>query len=161
MHEVLILGAGKIGSAIAMLLARSGDFDILVGDYNAQSLEHLRRVVDVPTQLVDVTNPQILREAMKGRRSVVSACSFSVNPGIAQAALEAGISYFDLTEDVATSRDIRRISQDAVEGQIFMPQCGLAPGFVSIAAHHVAEQFGQIDEVRLRVARCRSSPPTR
>jgi saccharopine dehydrogenase-like NADP-dependent oxidoreductase len=32
-----------------------------------------------------------------------------------------------------------------------MPQCGLAPGFVSIAANHLIQQFDKLDEVRLRV----------
>jgi saccharopine dehydrogenase-like NADP-dependent oxidoreductase len=32
-----------------------------------------------------------------------------------------------------------------------MPQCGLAPGFVGIAAHHLAKQFDKLDEIKLRV----------
>jgi saccharopine dehydrogenase-like NADP-dependent oxidoreductase len=32
-----------------------------------------------------------------------------------------------------------------------MPQCGLAPGFVSIAAYHLAQQFERLEDVELRV----------
>src|SRR5581483_848575 len=67
------------------------------------------------------------------------------------AALHHGLSYFDLTEDVQTTKEIRALAERAVEGQIFMPQCGLAPGFVSICGHALAEQFEKLDEVRLRV----------
>ena len=88
---------------------------------------------------------------MRDRQSVLSALNFSFNPKVAQAALNTGLSYFDLTEDVATTRAVKEISNHARPGQIFMPQCGLAPGFVSIAAHHLAKQFDKLDSVRLRV----------
>jgi saccharopine dehydrogenase-like NADP-dependent oxidoreductase len=88
---------------------------------------------------------------MAGRRAVVSACSFDVNAGIAAAALASGSSYFDLTEDVSTSKSVREIASRAAPGQIFMPQCGLAPGFVSIAAYDLTRGFERLDEVHLRV----------
>jgi saccharopine dehydrogenase-like NADP-dependent oxidoreductase len=77
--------------------------------------------------------------------------SFAFNPGIAKVALENGCSYFDLTEDVQTTRATRALSGSASPGQIFMPQCGLAPGFVSISAFDLARQFESLLEVRLRV----------
>lgn len=32
-----------------------------------------------------------------------------------------------------------------------MPQCGLAPGFISIAAHDLAQRFDSLDTLRMRV----------
>lgn len=151
MHSVLLLGAGKIGTAIAAFLSASGDYDVLVGDQDEAALQRIFSSAKVRTVRLDVTDPTALGQALAGRQSVVSACSFSVNPGIAAAALKHGASYFDLTEDVATTRAIKRIAADARQGQIFMPQCGLAPGFVSIAANHLAQNFQRLDEVRMRV----------
>jgi saccharopine dehydrogenase-like NADP-dependent oxidoreductase len=88
---------------------------------------------------------------MQGCDCVISALSYRFNPGIAQAALEAGLSYFDLTEDVETTRCVKAISAAAAAGQIFMPQCGLAPGFISIVAHHLTQSFDTLDTVRMRV----------
>src|SRR5689334_19026808 len=65
--------------------------------------------------------------------------------------LAVGASYFDLTEDVATTAAVREVAAEARAGQIFMPQCGLAPGFVGIAANHLAKQFDSLDSVFLRV----------
>jgi len=150
-YPVLLLGAGKIGWAIARLLAGTGDYDVLVGDLDEAALARLEATADVRTLRLNVTDPVALAHAMTGRRAVLSACSFDVNPGIAAAALADGLSYFDLTEDVATTRVIRQLAERAVPGQIFMPQCGLAPGFVSIAAQHLTLGFDKLDEVRLRV----------
>ena len=82
---------------------------------------------------------------------MVSALSFRFNPSVAQAALETGTNYFDLTEDVATTRAVRDIAKRSQDNQIFMPQCGLAPGFISIAAHHLTKSFDRLDRVHMRV----------
>ena len=151
MHKVLLLGAGKIGSAVAHFLSQTGDFDLLVGDVSEESLRRLDGTPRLATTKVDSASEPDLRRAMQGRASVLSALNYSFNPGIARAALAAGLSYFDLTEDVETTRAVKEVAKDARPGQIFMPQCGLAPGFVSIAANHLARQFERLDEVRLRV----------
>ena len=150
-HNVLLLGAGKIGTCIARLLADTGDYDVLVGDADPAALHRLDGIPGIRTAVLNVSSPESLSTAMKGRQSVVSALSFAANPAIAQAALTAGLSYFDLTEDVATTHTIRDISTRARPSQIFMPQCGLAPGFVSICAHHLTREFESLREVRLRV----------
>jgi saccharopine dehydrogenase-like NADP-dependent oxidoreductase len=151
MHQVLLLGAGKIGSAIAKFLTASGDFDVVVGDVNAEALRRVAQSAGVRTIQIDSAKPTELRQAMKDRQSVVSALNFSFNVAVAEAALQSGISYFDLTEDVATTKAISAISRRAKAGQVFMPQCGLAPGFVSIAAHSLTRDFDKLDAVRLRV----------
>lgn len=151
MHRILLLGAGKIGRAIARLLAHSGDYEVLVGDVDARALARVEGLPGVRARRMDVTSPGELADAASGCRAVISACSFAVNPGIARAAQAAGASYFDLTEDVATTREVRRISADARPGQIFMPQCGLAPGFINIAGYHLTRGFEKLDTVRLRV----------
>lgn len=151
MHRILLLGAGKIGRAIAKLLSDSGDYAVTVGDVSAAALQRLADIPRVVTQVVDVADPAALATAATGQNTVISACSYGVNPGIARAALAAGASYFDLTEDVATTRTVRELATRARPGQIFMPQCGLAPGFINIAGHHLTVGFDRLDHVKLRV----------
>ena len=151
MHHVLLLGAGKIGSAIAKFLADTGDYHVRVADSDQDSLGRLPQSANVEPKRMDVTDRDALLAAMKDRQSALSAVSFDANPTIAAACLDAGISYFDLTEDVATTRAVRDVAERANPGQIFAPQCGLAPGFVSIAAHDLAQRFDSLDTLRLRV----------
>ncbi|HQY87888.1 MAG TPA: saccharopine dehydrogenase NADP-binding domain-containing protein [Tepidisphaeraceae bacterium] len=151
MYPVVLVGAGKIGSATAKFLADSGDYDVLVIDQDAASLARVASSAKVKTAVVDVMNESQLKPALQGKKSVLSAVGYGQNPSIAKAALELGLSYFDLTEDVETTRITRALGEKAKAGQIFMPQCGLAPGFVSIAAHELALGFEKLHEVRLRV----------
>ncbi len=152
MRRVLLLGAGKIGRAIARLLVDSGDYAVVVGDVSREALDRiLVRVPGVEVRQVDVGSPSDLRGALDGCHAVVSALSYFLNPAVAEAALAAGVSYFDLTEDVATTRRVRHVASQAADGQIFMPQCGLAPGFISIVAQHLTTQFDSLDAVHMRV----------
>src|SRR6185437_16234472 len=151
MNRVLLLGAGKIGGAIARFLTSTGDYDVLVSDSDSAALKRLADVSPVSTVTMSAGDPEALRAAMKGRDAVLSALSFALNPAVAKIALDSGLSYFDLTEDRETTTAVRACAERAKSGQIFMPQCGLAPGFVSIAAYHLARQFDRPEEVRMRV----------
>src|ERR1051326_4531224 len=152
MHRVLLLGAGKIGRMIARLLVDSGDYKVTVGDVSTDAIDLMAaRVPGVDVQRVDVGSPADLQKALSRADSVVSALSYFLNPAVAEAALAGGVSYFDLTEDVETTRRVKEIAAKAADGQIFMPQCGLAPGFISIVAQHLTKQFERLDAVRMRV----------
>lgn len=149
--RVLLLGAGKIGRMIARYLAQTGDYQVRVGDLDRLALDRLAQGLNVETQVVDASDYQALTTAMADRDLVISALSFAFDPLIAEAALGVGASYFDLTEDVETTRKVRVTASKARPGQIFMPQCGLAPGFVSIVAHHLTKSLDRVDSVRMRV----------
>ena len=137
---------------IARFLMDSGDYDVLVGDVSESALERIAKLTGAEDarDRCDRIRPT-LAAAMKGVDTVLSALSFHHNPAVARAALEAGASYFDLTEDVATSDAVAAIAEKAADGQIFMPQCGLAPGFISIVANDLINWFERIETVKMRV----------
>lgn len=151
MYRVLLLGAGKIGRMITRLLSDTGDYCLVVADTNESVLDRLKDWDRVETRTINAEDASELSDAMQGCDAVISALSFYYNPLVAQTALKAGISYFDLTEDVETTRKVRECADAAKEGQVFMPQCGLAPGFISIVAHHLCSHFDKLDAVRMRV----------
>ncbi|OUS23793.1 saccharopine dehydrogenase [Gammaproteobacteria bacterium 45_16_T64] len=151
LSRVLVVGAGKIGAAIVRLLAECGSYQVTVADRDLSLLEALRASAGVSILQFEVSDSGRLSSALENQDAVVSACSYDVNPCIAQSALEHGCSYFDLTEDVGTTEKIQRIASKAVEGQVFMPQCGLAPGFIGILAYNLAAQFEEVVSVNMRV----------
>jgi len=151
MRSVSIVGAGRIGTLITRLLQSTGDYRILLIDQDSRALGELENLPGVSTLQLMVDEQETLRGPIGQGDVVVSACGYQSNPAIARAAAEAGISYFDLTEDIATSREIQAIAEDAAKGQVFVPQCGLAPGFIAILGNHMAERFETLDTLKLRV----------
>ncbi|SDQ90724.1 saccharopine dehydrogenase C-terminal domain-containing protein [Pseudovibrio sp. Tun.PSC04-5.I4] len=147
-HHVAVVGAGKIGGMIAALLQGSGDYQIKVLDQSVDALSTLD-VPHVTTEALDVSDLGKLTAALKGCDAVISAAPFFLTPVIAQAARDADCHYLDLTEDVASTAEVERIAKGA--SKAFAPQCGLAPGFVSIAGHDLAQQFDRLEDLHLRV----------
>lgn len=151
MHRVLLVGGGKIGRTIARFLSSTRDYTIRVVDADARALDALPSHPRIESVLADGTDRKALLSLMRDRDTVVSGLGYRENPLVAETALEAGASYFDLTEDIATTEVVRALAKNAKPGQIFVPQCGLAPGFVGIAGHSLAKRLESIDMLSLRV----------
>ncbi len=146
--KIALLGAGHIGQTIARLLHATGDFQVTVLDKNPQYLGVLA-AEGIATAVVDSDSKVALMTAVRGKDAVVNALPYHLAINAAQAALECGCHYFDLTEDVAATKAIKAMAQGAKTA--FMPQCGLAPGFIGIVAHHLAKQFDSVRDVQMRV----------
>ena len=154
MHRVLILGAGKIGALISGLLAESASYAVHLGDVNADAAKAVvaaHGLGNLHAHSLDATNQTALARHLKNHPvdAVISSLPYYCNIAVAEAARAAGIHYFDLTEDVEVTRAVRRIAQDAP--QAFVPQCGLAPGFISIAANELIGHFDELRTIKLRV----------
>ncbi len=149
MKNVLLLGSGKIGAIIAELLTSSGDYHLTVADMNEANLVRLGEHKNLSTLRLDVTDKAALDAALEAKFAALSACPFDITKYVAQAAAAAGVHYFDLTEDVACTNLVKDLAKDA-KGAL-MPQCGLAPGFITIAAYDLAKQFDELHNVHMRV----------
>jgi saccharopine dehydrogenase-like NADP-dependent oxidoreductase len=154
LSRVALLGAGHIGQTIARLLGDSGDYQVTVFDKNPAALARIAGR-NVSTRVTDTENGAALLAALHaapggGRHdTVVNALPYHLAVATASVAREAGCHYFDLTEDVAATREIKRLAAGAATA--FMPQCGLAPGFIGIVAHHLAQGFDTLHDVKMRV----------
>lgn len=153
MHHILVIGAGKIGSLIAFLLANSNDYTVYLADIHPTNpFEH--RLSDIPTvQYVqlDAKDTNAISAFIKKHKieAAISSLPFYCNVPIAKVAAENHIHYFDLTEDVQTTEAVLEISKKS--NHAFVPQCGLAPGFISIVANHLMKNFPKLDTVKMRV----------
>jgi saccharopine dehydrogenase-like NADP-dependent oxidoreductase len=154
MHCVLILGAGKIGALISGLLAESGSYRVQLGDVDGAAADAVVRAHgtgNLTAFPLDASDTGALAGHLGAHPvdAVISSLPFHCNAGVADAARKAHSHYFDLTEDVEVTRAVRAIASGA--SQAFVPQCGLAPGFISIAAAELITHFDTLRAVKLRV----------
>ena len=154
MHRVLILGAGKIGALISGLLAESGSYRVQLADVDGAAAEAVVRAHGtghLSGYTLDAGNVAALARHLAEHpvEAVISSLPFYCNVAVAEAARRAHTHYFDLTEDVEVTRAVRTIAVGAAEA--FVPQCGLAPGFISIAAAALITHFDELRAVKLRV----------
>jgi len=146
--RVVLMGAGHIGQTIAAWLSQSGDYQVKVVDCSVVALKALAHL-PLETALIDTSDVAELRASMTGFDAVVNALPYHLALTVATQAKAAGCHYFDLTEDVEATRGIMALAEGAKTA--FMPQCGLAPGFIGIVAHHLTKKFTDLHEVKMRV----------
>jgi saccharopine dehydrogenase-like NADP-dependent oxidoreductase len=120
-----------------------------MADRSAEALARLETASRVETVVLDVADKAALESLVKGKFAVLSAAPFQVTTRIADAAKASGAHYLDLTEDVASTRHVKALAEGAKTA--FIPQCGLAPGFITIVAYDIARHFDELHDVRMRV----------
>lgn len=154
MYNIMIAGAGKIGALIACILADSGDYQITLVDkrLDGADVSRLReRFPKINYQVVDVEDPAAMGEIIQSKNieAIVSSLPYFCNNAVADLAKKYNLHYFDLTEDVSVTNYVAKLAKGA--STAFVPQCGLAPGFINIAAHSLMQHFEELDSVSLRV----------
>jgi len=140
MSKICLFGHGLIGQTIQTYL-QDLDYEVSVFD---------KKFAKVNRNYPDLDSFDTLVELITGHDAVIAATPYNVNLFIANAALSAGVSYFDLTEDIEVANNITKLNGKK-KNVIFVPQCGLAPGAIGIIANNLMGIFDEIDEVKMRV----------
>ena len=142
-NKIAVLGLGKVGALTARLLQSSG-FEVTGIDTRAPS-----HATPHPVVQADLADVDKLTERLRPHEAVLSCLPYALNRAVATVAHALGLHYFDLTEDVPTTKAIREMSDTAAA--VMAPQCGLAPGFVGIVGASLAAEFESVRSIKMRV----------
>jgi len=135
----LVVGAGRMGQAIAHDLRRSGGEVRMVDARPAKGVE-----------VADVSKPS--PELFRGAGVAISAVPFQLNYALAKAAVAAGVHFLDLGgNDAVVRRELTLDRAARKKGVCVVPDCGLAPGMASFLVAYGMANFKKADRVRIRV----------
>jgi saccharopine dehydrogenase-like NADP-dependent oxidoreductase len=148
-ERVTVIGLGKVGELVATLL-HLGGFDVVGTDTRAQA------GLAFPTTTTDVRNSKDLAALLDKADAVVSCLPYHLNLAVAEAAAATETHYFDLTEDVDTTKRVRDLA--AGSAVAFAPQCGLAPGLIGIVGASLTAGFEELRSIELRVGALPHNP---
>ena len=98
---------------------------------------------------INLGEPEAVAAALGEVDAVLSCLPYNLNIPLADAAHAAKVHYFDLTEDVPTTKHILHLSETAEA--LMAPQCGLAPGFVGIVGASLIEALDECRSCKMRV----------
>ena len=128
MKKIIVLGAGMVGSAIAIDLSK--DFDVTSLDMNLESLDRLSRKHNIKTRQFDVTQSEELKETVKDFDLVVCAVPGFLGYKTLEAVIEAGKNTVDISfmpEDTLQLDALARMHNVTV-----ICDCGVAPGMPNV-----------------------------
>lgn len=148
--QVAVVGLGKVGELVAVLLAESG-FTVVGLDAAP------RDGLTFAARPLDVTDAVALAAALADVDAVVSCLPYHLNITVAEAAATSGTHYVDLTEDVPTTNRVIELAETSTD-TVFAPQCGLAPGLIGIVGASIAAGFDSVRSIELKVGALPQNP---
>lgn len=155
--KILVLGAGRMGHGAAFdLIHNSPDVrEVTVADFDLAKAQAVAAAVGtdrIIARSADASDYAAMVELFRGHDSVISCVNYWYNESLSKAGIETGSNLCDLGGNNYVVDSQLALDEEAKAAGInIIPDCGLAPGMVSILAMHGAAKFDRIDEIHIRV----------
>ncbi len=162
--KILVLGAGRMGHGAAYdLVHNSPDVEsVTVADFELAKAEHVVASVGttrIKARQIDAANYADVVELMRGHDSVISCVNYWYNESLSKAAIETRANFCDLGgNNYVVDAQLSLDAEAKAAGINIIPDCGLAPGMVSILAMHGANRFDEVKEIHIRVGGLPQNP---
>ena len=161
--DILVLGAGMMGRAIAFDLCKYSDFkEISVYDKDNQTLHSAKKFLkkqNINFLKIDLENLSIIKKYFKNFDVVISAVPYKYNYILAKIAIDTKTHFIDLGGNNDIVKKELSLSKKAKnKGVTVIPDCGLAPGLTSVITKDIVEQMNFVNYVKLRVGGLPQNP---
>lgn len=155
--KILVLGAGRMGHGAAYdLIHNSPNVEaVTVADFDLKKAEAVAEQIGtsrIAAHHVDASNESDIARLMQGHDSAISCVNYWYNESLSRAAIATGTNFCDLGgNNYVVDAQLAMDDEARAAGINIIPDCGLAPGMVSILAMHGAAKFDRVDEIHIRV----------
>ena len=155
--KIIVLGAGRMGLGAAYDLAHNSPdvTAITIADADAEKVRQVVRQVDshiLGGVTLDVSDYAATVQLLRGHDAAISCVNYWHNEQLARACIEAGVNFCDLGgNNAVVDAELALDAEARAAGVNIIPDCGLAPGMVSVLAAHGAARFTHLNEIHIRV----------
>jgi len=142
MKNIIVLGAGMVGSAIAIDLSKK--HNVSLTDFNQDPLiKAYQKCNNLKTFLLDVTKKSILQKTIKGFDLVVCAVPGFLGFETLKSIIEAEMNVVDISFFSENSLELDALAKD--KNITAIVDCGVAPGMDNIILGHYNEKMKLTD----------------
>jgi len=142
MSTIIVLGAGMVGSAIAIDLAKN--HQVTVTDFNENALNKAKQKCNkLQTQQLDVTNIETLQRTIKQFDLVVCAVPGFLGFKTLKAIIEAEMNVVDISFFSENSLELNALAKE--KNVTAIVDCGVAPGMDNIILGYYNEKLKLTD----------------
>lgn len=155
--KILVLGAGRMGHGAAFDLIHNspGVDSVTIADFDLKKAEAVAEQVGtdlITAHHVDAGNQSDVARLMAHHDAAISCVNYWYNESLSRAAIDTNTHLCDLGGNNYVVDSQLALDEEAkAAGVSIIPDCGLAPGMVSILAIHGAAKFDTVDEIHIRV----------
>jgi lysine 6-dehydrogenase len=154
--KAAVIGCGMIGKAAAYDLVQNPEVtEVKIIDPDKRRILHLNAWLGsekVKMGFADASDMESCRRQLSGYDAALSCVPYRYNHGLAKAAIAEKVHLLDLggNNDVV-AQELKLDKQAKRAGVLVVPDCGLAPGLVSVLTKKLYEEFDELRSVHLRV----------
>ena len=156
---MLVLGAGLMGRAVIFDMMRNPKLEgLIVADHDPKQLKEVQSLLDSPNDLrikykkLDIDNEKEVTKLMRDCDTVVSAVTYKYNFSLAKLAIHNGCNFCDLGgNNTIVNQELELHEKAKKKGVTVVPDCGLAPGMVSVLVAHGMAKMNEVEHVKIRV----------
>lgn len=147
--KIAILGAGRVGSAMAIDLAKDAEFDVHVADISERSVGSLASEHGIGGEQADLSDPASVSRIVSRADLVISAVPGFLGFSTLRAVIEAGKNVVDIAffpEDPFELDDLAK-----ARGVTAVVDCGVAPGMSNLLVGRVDSLLDETAAVSIYV----------
>jgi lysine 6-dehydrogenase len=154
--KILVLGGGRMGHGAAFdLVHNSPDVSsVTVADFHRSKAEDVASKVggNIDARVIDAGDYSEAVDLMRGHDATISCVNYWYNEHLSKAAIETKSNFCDLGGNhYVVDKQLALDAEAKAAGINIIPDCGLAPGMVSMLAMHGTAKFDEIEEIHIRV----------
>lgn len=128
---------------------------VTIADFDLQKAQSVAAKVGtsrITAKQIDAGNYDDAVALMRGHDSAISCVNYWYNESLSKAAIETATNFCDLGgNNYVVDSQLALDTEAKAAGINIIPDCGLAPGMVSILAMHGAAKFDEVQEIHIRV----------
>lgn len=141
MH-IIILGAGRVGSAMALDLAMDREYKISVLDKNLNFLNLLEKIENIKTLQLDLSDADKLNKSIVNADLVIDALPGFLGFETFKRVIAAGVDVVDIAFFAEDPFQLDTLAKN--KNVTAVMDCGVAPGMSNILIGHVNELLDKI-----------------
>ncbi len=142
MNKIIVLGAGMVGSAIAIDLAKTNN--ITLADFNSKTLESVKKKENnISITQLDVTNKSALKNILQGYDLVVCAVPGFLGFETLKTIIDSGKNVVDISFFPENALELNELAKE--KNVTAIVDCGVAPGMDNIILGYYNEKLKLTD----------------
>jgi len=141
--RIILLGAGRVGGAIAKDLAREANFRVTAVDARRETLDRLAAETPIATAQADLQQPGCVAEVVAAADLVICAVPGFMGFRVLKEVIEAGKNVVDISFFAEDPFALDALARE--RGVTAVVDCGVAPGLSNLLAGHADARLERLE----------------
>ena len=142
--HVVVLGCGRVGSAIVVDLAATPGWLVKAVDGSDEALDRVRGLEGVTAVRADLSSPEEVRRVVTGAHLAIGAVPGFMGYRTVETVIREGVPTVDISFFPENPFDLDGAAKE--RGVPVLVDCGVAPGCGNMILGHVASHLDTVDE---------------